>query len=201
VSSEDGAVAGCLTTKLASKGKVSVSGKLSAKTSVSGTCSGVLLDSAFVETILPDWSGNGDVLFAVTAKKVSKQPFVCGLAFCENGQVLGDCSLGATELALVGGSEWNKKQDLTALNGATVSCGAVSVTLTVSGKKVAVSPNDVNFKFSVTASAGTFKGSFKKDGISGKYEGALFVDETGRLVGFGGGSAGKTEAFSVSCSK
>jgi len=201
VSMQDPTVGGYLKSKLTAKGKVSVSGKISASTSVSASTTGVLLDEAFLATYLPDWSGNGDVFFSVVSKLAARKPFTAGLAFCANGRVLGEVFNGSDRLAVVDGYGAIARFDPLALVGATVTCGDVVVPLVQKGRSVAPDANDVKFKFTVSSSTGVFKGSYKKDGVSYKFEGVLFPDEGGGMLGFGGGNAAKNGTFTVTITK
>ena len=187
--------------KVSSSGKVSFSGKVACKHKIGGSGQMLVLDPAVLSVGFPAWINRGQrVALMYSWKKSSGRVFDGGFAFFGDGALSGKFDFNGARFESEG-SRWSKPSFESLNAAAFVADGLVSFNVAVKTQsKIQAEQTEsvkaMKAKLSATKSSGVFKGSFKVDGATAKYEGILYFDG-GILVGIGGGCLSGGDFFTV----
>ena len=184
---------GWATATVGATGRITLSGKVSNKTRISGSCNAAVLPAAFVSSYIPRWAGRGDVCFGYASTKAGVN---MGCVLFADSSAGGNLSVGGQWFDVVTGSRWDKSK-IAGLGGKyfhTYGAGDVYVPVVVSGSKVSAGANDYGARIRCTSAKGQIAVSYRFNKQTYKVTGVIHL--YGKALG-GGNLKGAPFTFTV----
>ena len=193
-SSSNEKLGGWATAKVSSNGKVSLKGRISNATKISGGGLSAVFPESFVSANLPRWSGHGDVRFVHASPRAGIN---VGCALFSDGSMGGHVTSGSQFFDIVEGSRWAQSR-LAGLNGkvlVSLGGGDVAIPVVVNGRRISFGSNKFKATISCSSSTGQVKISYQVGGKTYMATGIIY-GAGGQSKLFGGGTL-DDEPFAV----